>query len=428
MSFTLSRRHFLASSAAALAVGASGVLPAWAQNANLRLIFWGGQARADRTYGVVDLFTADHPDVAIEGEFLGWADYWPKVATQTAGGNQPDIIQMDYRYIGEYARRGSLAPLDAYVGAGLDVSSFDEDQLRNGTIDGKLIGVSLGVAAGATVFNSKVLGDAGVDIDPMRWTYDDLLTHGPKVWEATGGATAMAPDGSGIELLFENWLRQKGKALYADGKPAFTPEDVTEWFELWVALREAKAIISPDEQAIDTGQLETAPLVRGKSAMNFTTSNQLVAYQTLVPDPLGIAIYPATSPDSKGGHYRNSSQYFALSATSAAPEKAIAFINFFVNTPAAAAVLGVERGVPASSAMRDAVSASLDERGQMVVKYIADLGEIAGDVPPTPPASAGEIEVALKTKSQEVAFGAQSPADAGPAFYDQVIQTLGRTS
>ncbi|KQN78226.1 extracellular solute-binding protein [Devosia sp. Leaf64] len=428
MTFPLSRRQFLLSSTAALAAGALGTIPSFAQAANLRLIFWGGQARADRTYGVVDLFTAENPDISIDGEFLGWADYWPKVATQTAGGNQPDIIQMDYRYIGEYARRGSLAPLDAFVGKDLDLSAFDEDQLRNGTIDGKLIGVSLGVAAGATVFNTKVLADAGVEIDPMRWTYDDLLNLGPKVSESTGGAMAMAPDGSGIELLFENWLRQKGKALYADGQPAFAPEDVTEWFELWTELRNAKAIISPDEQAIDTGQLETAPLVRSKSAMNFTTSNQLVAYQTLVPDPLGIAIFPATSPDSKGGHYRNSSQYFALSSTSASPEAAIKFINFFVNTPEAATILGVERGVPASSAMRDAVTPALDERSQMVVKYIADLGEIAGDVPPTPPASAGEIEVALKTKSQEVAFGAQSPADAGPAFYDQVIQTLGRSS
>ncbi|SFV38050.1 multiple sugar transport system substrate-binding protein [Devosia crocina] len=426
MTFSLSRRSFLASSTAALL--AAGTLPSWAQQSQLRLIFWGGQARADRTYGVVDLFTKDHSDVSIEGEFLGWADYWPKVATQTAGGNQPDIIQMDYRYIGEYARRGSLAPLDEYVGAGLDTSSFDEDQLRNGTVDGKLIGISLGVAAGAAVYNTKVLADAGVEIDPMRWTYDDLLTQGPKVSESTGGAVAMAPDGSGIELLFENWLRQKGKALYADGQPAFAPEDVTEWFELWAELRAAKAIISPDEQAIDTGVLETAPLVRGKSAMNFTTSNQLVAYQTLIPDPLGIAIYPATSPDSTGGHYRNSSQYFALSSTSAAPEKAVEFINFFVNNPEAASLLGVERGVPASAAMRDAVAATLDERGQMVVQYIADLGEIAGDVPPTPPASAGEIEVALKTKSQEVSFGAQSPADAGPAFYNEVIQTLGRTN
>jgi len=425
----MNRRNFLLSGTAAAAALSLGTLPAWAQQTNLRLIFWGGQARADRTYGVVDLFTAENPDTAISGEFLGWADYWPKVATQIAGGNPADIIQMDYRYIGEYTRRGTLIGLDEYAGKGLDISGIDADQLRNGTIDGKLTGISLGVAAGAAIYNSKVLADAGVEIEPMRWTYGDLLALGPKVFEATGGAVAMAPDGSGVELLFENWLRQNGKALYtAEGQPAFTAQDVTDWFDLWAELRAAKAIIAPEEQAADSGQLETSPLVRGKAAMNFATSNQLVAYQSLLADPLGIAIYPATAPDSKGGHYRNSSQYFSISSACAAPEAAVAFINYFVNNPEAAAVLGVERGVPPTAAMREAIIPSLDERSQMVVRFIADLGEIAGDVPPSPPAAAGEIEVALKTKSQEVAFGAQSPADAGPAFYDEVASTLARAS
>lgn len=423
------RRQFLMAGSALVAATGLGGLPALAQETRLRLIFWGSQARADRTYGVSDLYTGEHPGLVIDGEFLGWADYWPKLATQTAGGNAPDIMQMDYRYIGEYARRGTLAPLDSYVGGLLDTSSIDEDQLRNGTIDGKLVGVSLGVAAGAAVYNSKALADAGIELDPMGWTYDDLLTKGAAFAESTGGAVALAPDGSGVELLFENWLRQQGKALYtAEGQPAFTAEDVTAWFKLWAGLREARAIVSPDEQAIDTGKLETAPLVRGKAAMNFTTSNQLVAYQTLVPDPLGIAAYPATKTGSTGGHYRNSSQYFAISAGSAAPEQAVEFINFFVNSPEAAALLGVERGVPASSAMRQAIIPGLDERSQQAVRYIDDLGAIAGPVPPTPPAAAGEIEVALKTKSQEVAFGAQSPEDAGPAFFDEVVATLGRAA
>ncbi len=35
-----------------------------------------------------------------------WSDYWTKMATQVAGKNMADVIQMDYRYIAEYARRG----------------------------------------------------------------------------------------------------------------------------------------------------------------------------------------------------------------------------------------------------------------------------------------------------------------------------------
>jgi multiple sugar transport system substrate-binding protein len=96
MTIRIDRRKFLMGSSALVAAGAAGVMPSWAQAASLRLTFWGGQARADRTYGVTDLYTAAK-GTAVEGEFLAWNDYWPKLATQTAGGNAPDIIQMDYR-------------------------------------------------------------------------------------------------------------------------------------------------------------------------------------------------------------------------------------------------------------------------------------------------------------------------------------------
>ncbi|MGV8854652.1 MAG: ABC transporter substrate-binding protein [Devosia sp.] len=420
------RRHFLAGTAALL--GSSALLrAATAQENNLRLIFWGSQPRADRTYAVADLYTAAHPDVSIGGEFLAWPDYWPKLATQTAGGNQPDIMQMDYRYIGEYARRGTLAPLDDLAGGPLDIAGVDADQLANGTIDGKLYGISLGVATGATVTNAQALEANGIEIDPMGITYDDLLTKGQALKAATNGAMALSSDGSGVELLMENWLRQRGKALYTpDGKTAFTAADVTEWFELWAELRAAGACLGAEEQALDTGKLEETGLIRGKAAMNFTTSNQLVTYQALTDQRLGIAIYPMIAPNTAGGHYRNSSQFFTISAGSTATDAAASFISFFVNSPDAGKILGVERGVPVTAAVRDAIAPTLDEQSALAVKFVAALGAIAGAVPPSPPAAAGEVEVALKTKSQEVSFGAQSPADAGPAFFDQVNDILSR--
>jgi len=81
MTFRVDRRQFLMGSTALLAAGA--LSPVLAQDSSLRLLFWGSQARADRTYGVTDLYTkAGGP--AVEGEFLAWNDYWPKLATQTA--------------------------------------------------------------------------------------------------------------------------------------------------------------------------------------------------------------------------------------------------------------------------------------------------------------------------------------------------------
>jgi len=428
MRFDANRRQLLVGGAAMLGAGALMGRPAFADETALRLIFWGGQARADRTYGVADLYKAAHPDVTVTGEFLNWPDYWPKVATQTAGGNMPDIVQMDYRYIGEYARRGVLAPLDAYAGNGLDTAAIDKDQVANGTIDGKLYGISLGVATGAMITNAAAIEKAGIDFNPMGVTYDDLKAMAPDFAKANPGMVLTA-DGSGVELLFENWLRQRGKALYTpEGQVAFDAADVTEWFQIWNGLREAGACLSADEQALETGPQETTGLVRHKAATTFATSNQLVAFQALMPDTLGIAIYPMIAPNTAGGHYRNSSQFFSIANSSAAKDAAVAFVNFFATDPGAGKVLGVERGVPVSAKVRDAIAPDLDEPSRLAVKYVADLGAIAGDVPPAPPAAAGEVEVALKTKSQEVAFGQQSPEDAGPAFLDAVKDILNRAA
>ena len=76
------------------------------------------------------------PDVAIDPETYSWNDYWPKLATQAAGQNLPDVIQMDYRYIFEYARRGQLADLTPFVGKQIDLADFDPKQLESGKVDG----------------------------------------------------------------------------------------------------------------------------------------------------------------------------------------------------------------------------------------------------------------------------------------------------
>ena len=93
MDFQTNRRTFLMGGTA-LGVGlAMGALPAFAQASTLRLMFWGGQDRADRTNGVGGLFK-DATGIGVETEFLSGGDYWPKLATMTAGGSAPDIVQM----------------------------------------------------------------------------------------------------------------------------------------------------------------------------------------------------------------------------------------------------------------------------------------------------------------------------------------------
>ncbi|MDB5560691.1 MAG: transporter ATP-binding protein [Hyphomicrobiales bacterium] len=427
MTIRIDRRQFLMGSTALVAAGA--LSPALAQQTRLRLIFWGGQARADRTYGVTDLYTKANPGAAFDGEFMAFQDYWPKLATQTAGGNSPDVIQMDYRYIVEYARRGAIAPLDDLVGKSLKIDGFDKDQLEGGKVDGKLYGVSLGANSTALMVNKAAFEEAGVPLPDNKLSYEDL----PKLAEAFNKGNKrpgmkLWNDYSGGEPGLENWLRQRGKALYtADGKVAFDAQDITDWFQMWADLRAAGVTVSPDDQALDaTDAIENTMITLGKAAVTYANSNQLIAFQAVNKDPLTMTNYPRIKPGSGGGHYRKPSMFFSLGANSSQKEAGAKFISFFINDPSAGKVLGVERGIPCVKATRDAVAPSLDAQSQIALNFVSNLGDLLGKLPPSPPANAGEVSVALKTKSQEVAFGQQSPQDAGPAFVKQATEILDR--
>ena len=430
MSIRLDRRQFLMGSSALLAAGAAGISPSFAQAESLRLIFWGGQARADRTYGVTDLYTKAK-GTQMEAEFLAWNDYWPKLATQTAGGNAPDIIQMDYRYIVEYAKRNAIAPLDDFVGSALNLADFDADQLEGGKVDGKLYGISLGANSVATLINLTAFEEVGVAPPTNAWTYDDLMTIGEafKTANIRGGMKAIM-DGSYSEPMLDNWLRQRGKALYtADGKLGYDEADAVEWYTLCAKLRAAGVCVSAEDQALDTGPLETTMLVLGKAALLPSNSNQLVGFQAIMQDKLDMVGYPRIEAGKGGGHYRKPSMFFSIAGSSAKQEAAAEFLNFFISDPEAAKVLGVERGIPCSAATREIVAPTLDEQSQIALNFVANLGDLLGPLPPPPPAAAGEIDISLlRTLSQEVAFGGRSAEDAGPYFVTEATAILGRAS
>lgn len=429
MTLRIPRRQFLMGSSALLAAGA--LSPAFAQSAALRLLWWGGQARADRTLAVADLFAKAKGSAPLEGEFLSWNDYWPKLATQTAAGNAPDVIQMDYRFIVEYATREAIAPLDEYLGGVLNLADFDEDQLNGGKVDGKLYGISLGANSVAMLVNTTAFGEAGVEPPNRDTTYADLKTMCEAFRDANirGGMKAMS-DGSGTEPMLDNWSRQRGKTLYtADGQLGPNVDDMIEWFTMWNEWRDAGLITSAEDTALDTGAPEVSMVALNKSAMMPSNSNQLIIHQSINPDALTITNYPRIAKGVGGGHYRKPSQFWSVSGSSASKEAAAEFVSFFVNDIEAGKILGVERGIPCSKAVRDAISPDLDAQSQVALNFVANLGDLLGPLPAPPPNAAGEIDVSLlRVLSQEVAFGGRSAEDAGKFFVEEATAILARAS
>jgi multiple sugar transport system substrate-binding protein len=422
-----SRRHFLAAGVGlGLAVG-----PAWrvgAEEKRLRMFWWGSKERADRTYRASDLYMARNPSTRIDGETIGWNDYWTRVATQSAGHNLADVVQMDYRYLFEYARRGALLPLDGFLHDTLDIADFGQDSIDCGRVDGKLYGINLGNNSTAMIVNGGAFEAVGVGApkNELSWqTFGDLCAD---VTKAAGKAGFFGTgDAGGNEQAFEVWLRQRGKELYtADGHVAFDGQDAAEWFAYWDDLRKRKACVPANVQALDKLNIETNALTLGKAAVGFANSNQLLGFQALNQNPLSLSMFPGGGTGSKPGQYLKPAMMFSIAATSKAPDEAARVINFLVRDPQGVAALGVERGIPPSAASRRLVAGDLDDHGKAMVAYVDMIADKVGPLPPPPPKGAGEIQFLLKRVNEEVGFVKASAAEAGERFHSEAVAIIAR--
>src|SRR5215216_5518741 len=109
---------------------------------NMALTWWGNPVRNKNTEADIAAYMKANPNVKISGQPGEFNSYWDKLATQTAGGQAPDIIQMDMAYIAEYGNRGALLDL---AKNGADTSKFVEGTVDSGRINGQLVGVNAGI-------------------------------------------------------------------------------------------------------------------------------------------------------------------------------------------------------------------------------------------------------------------------------------------
>ncbi len=421
------RRRFLG--AAAASIGALAMPSARAADATrLRVYWWGATDRAERTNKTDALYMQQHTDITITGETVGWGDYWTRLATQAAGHSMADLVQMDYGYIYEYARRHALLPLDPFVGKGLDLTGFDQNSIDGGKVDGKIYGVSLGLNSTSLVYDIQTFEKLGIQkLDwPVTWSEfakrSTALTKAAKRDDYWG-----SQDAGGAGPALEVWLRERGKPMYTDdNKFGADATDMAEWFAYWQDLRAAGGCVPPEVQALEKTDIDTSVLTLGKAAIAFENSNQLVGFQALNKNKLDIAMYPAGPPGTKSGQYLKPSQMFSIAATTQYPEQTAKLLSFFVADPAAGKILSVERGIPASKLVRDTIAPVLDELGKRQLEYISFISDKVSPLPPPPPRGAGEVLALLLRTNEQVAFKRLSAADAGKQFIRDAGDVLSR--
>jgi multiple sugar transport system substrate-binding protein len=115
-----------------------------------------------------------------------------------------------------------------YGKGAIELSDFDKNQLAQGTVGGKLFGVSLGGNIAATLYNKTVLQKAGLQPPPEDVTWDQFASYCAKLAKKLPSGVYPSDDPSGSIPPFESWIRQQNRDLWtSDGKLAFTADDVS---------------------------------------------------------------------------------------------------------------------------------------------------------------------------------------------------------
>ncbi|MBP2330503.1 multiple sugar transport system substrate-binding protein [Kibdelosporangium banguiense] len=434
MSENFSRRGFLglaAGGVAAAGLAGCGFAPpsgGGGSSSSGALVFrwWGGEARNRAYQQTLDLFK-QKTGITVTAQFSGYDGYFNKLNTEFAGGNPPDIFQMDTALVSTYAAKGVLTDLSRYIPDTIHLDTLYPAVRTAGTVGGKPYGVPSGSGYAPVVYDKNVFEQAKIPVPTDNWTWNDFTTIAGELSKAMGsgkyGALDASRDDSGA---LQPWLRQRGKDLYtAEGVLGFNEDDLKEWFTYWEGLRKSGAICPPEMLSNADSATGNHPLITGQVAM--TTGWGLAQIQPLTQHALDIVIVPRGS-NGKTGQAPSGGVLLSVPVKSSNPDGAAKLIDFFATDTDAIKIMGIQRGFPPSDKALNTLLPSLsasDKRDVTYGQYVSQ--EVVKDgIPnaPTAPAGYNDVKNALDAAAKQVAFAKMSVADGVTRFFSDAKTAL----
>ncbi len=407
---------------------AAGGNSSGAQNAEgkttLNVLWWGSQTRHEQTTAMLEKFEELNPDIDVVMDYSDWDGYWTKLPAQVAGGQTPDVFQMDYAYLSQYANNGVLAELDSYIADGsLDMSNVEQNILDSGTVNGKVYAISTGTNAPVMLYRKDLVDELGLEL-PMNPTMSEYCDISKQVYEATGLRDTFITGCTSANLNF--YLRNYGMNFFNDegnGLGFDDPQYIVDMWELALKAQEEGWGLKPGE-GTSTTAFDSMVVEAWSRQQN---SNELQAYRDATGKDISMVMIPTMEDATTPNSYLKPAMYWCVGADSDVKDAAVRFINFFTNNTECYDIVGIERAVPISSEMREYVAPNLDEVSQEVVDFIDYVSQPDKTSPimNPDPAVGNEVDELMDQYSEQVRYGEITDLQAAAQqFMDEANQIL----
>ena len=400
--------------------------------ADLTFMWWGSTVRGERTQAAFDLYCSNNPGVAITSECVEWSEYWNQLKTKVDSDSLPDIMQIDYSFLERSVNNDMLVELTPYLADGtLDLSGVDPGLISAGSVNGKIYAICGGVNVPALMYNKTLTDDLGIEIrDNM--TLEEFYGIAKDIYEKSGVKTDM-PYGMAYNYL-PYILRAQDitKMFNSDSLNVKSAETFQEYFDSYEIGRNEGWIIGNDVHANLTDvSIEQSPLVyyttpETQSWCGFFWSNQLTAMTKAAPEnmEIGITTWPSSEPEKSD--FLKPAQFFAVSTDAGEDEAAaVRVVNYLLNSKPANELMLGERGVPASTAIADAISPLMDQNGQKVTNFINNVvTPSSSNISPSDPMAATEVYNCADELIRRILDGELTAAEAAQELFERGNQIM----
>lgn len=396
----------------------------------IRFAWWGNTERDKKYNEILDLYEEKNPHVSIIREPSTFGDYWPKLSTQVAGGNAPDLFGLHLLLYGnEYFTKDVIQPLDSYVEDGLiSLEGWDDSVIEAGTYNNQLLALAKGVTIQALITNKSKIDELGLDAPSQELTYREFKNFAQSAVEVLPDGEYVTSDPTlNTEHGIEMWVRQKGGAfLEPDGKAlGFTKKDLAEYWNYWTEMREMGAIPPGNISAEQAGVPEESTLfAQGRQIFQDRPTNQAKMFFDLLGDAeLTITRYPVMEDGEFKGGEQLQIPAQVMSKNSEVKEEAAKLLNFFVNDLRATEIYSAENGLPGTEPVRENLQDSLHQMDQVAIEH---MNLVTEDIPPTTIRPEGAVQVTelFQSYSEQVAFERMTTDEAVDAFFDEAESIL----
>ena len=120
-------------------------------------------------------FEKANPGIKVKVQSAAYADYFTKLKTQVAGGNAPDVFDLNYENFVTYAKAGTLLNLNAQAKAD---KAFKKSVYYGKAYDvfnqgGKQFGLPASYSTTVLFYNKDLFKAAGVPVPNSSWDWSD---------------------------------------------------------------------------------------------------------------------------------------------------------------------------------------------------------------------------------------------------------------